>query len=73
MADPHLRARGVIVELEHPAAGLVRSIANPVRLSQTPVSYRLPPPMLGQHNAEVLIELGYEPSEVEELETRGVI
>ena len=73
LADPHLRARGVIVELEHPAAGLVRSIANPVRLSQTPVSYRLPPPMLGQHNAEVLIELGYEPSEVEELETRGVI
>ena len=73
LADPHLRARGIIVELEHPAAGLVRSIANPVRLSQTPVSYRLPPPMLGQHNAEVLIELGYEPSEVEELETRGVI
>ena len=73
LADPHLRARGIIVELEHPAAGLVRSIANPVRLSQTPVSYRLPPPMLGQHNTEVLIELGYEPSEVEELETRGVI
>lgn len=71
--DPHVRARGVIVELEHPAAGLVRSIANPVHLSETPVSYRLSPPMLGQHNAEVLAELGYGPADVARLETDGVI
>ena len=71
--DPHVRARGVIVELEHPAAGLVRSIANPVHLSETPVSYRLPPPMLGQHNAEVLAELGYGPAGVTRLEAEGVI
>ncbi len=71
--DPQVRARGVIVELEHPAAGLVRSIANPVRLSETPVSYRLPPPMLGQHNAEVLAELGYDPADVTRLKAGGVI
>jgi crotonobetainyl-CoA:carnitine CoA-transferase CaiB-like acyl-CoA transferase len=71
--DPHIQARGVIVELEHPAAGLVRSIANPVHLSETPVSYRLPPPMLGQHNAEVLVELGYGLEKVAELETQGIL
>ena len=71
--DPHVRARGVIVELEHPAAGLVRSIANPVRLSETPVSYRLPPPTLGQHNAEVLAELGYGLADVARLEADGVV
>ena len=73
LSDPHIRDRGVIVELEHPAAGLVRSIATPVRLSETPVSYRLPPPILGQHNAEVLAELGYGPADVARLETEGVI
>lgn len=71
--DPHLRNRGVIVELEHLAAGTVRSIANPVRLSATPVSYRLPPPMLGQHNAEVLAELDYTSADVTQLEAQGVI
>jgi len=59
LSDPHLLARGVIVELAHPAAGLVRSIANPVHLSETPVTYRLPPPLLGQHNQEILEELGF--------------
>ena len=73
LTDPHIRDRGVIVELEHPAAGLVRSIASPVHLSETPVSYRLPPPILGQHNAEVLAELGYGPADVARLETEGVI
>jgi crotonobetainyl-CoA:carnitine CoA-transferase CaiB-like acyl-CoA transferase len=71
--DPQIQARGVIVQLEHPAAGLVRSIANPIRLSETPVSYRLPPPMLGQHNVEVLAELGYEFEKVAELEAQGVL
>ena len=71
--DPHIRDRGVIVELDHPAAGLVRSIANPVRLSGTPVSYRLPPPMLGQHNAEVLAELGSGSEDLARLEADGVV
>jgi crotonobetainyl-CoA:carnitine CoA-transferase CaiB-like acyl-CoA transferase len=71
--DPQVRARGVVVELEHPAAGLVRSIANPVHLSETPVSYRRPPPLLGQHNAEILAALGYDPADVARLEASGVI
>jgi len=71
--DPHVKARGMIVELEHPVAGLVRSLGNPVKLSATPAAYRLPPPTLGQHTAEVLGELGYGPEEVERLREDGVV
>ncbi len=73
LADPQLLARGMIVELEHPLAGLVRSIGNPVHLSETPVTYRLPPPLLGEHNEEILSALGYDAKQVEELREQGVI
>ena len=46
--DPQLIARRVVVEIEHAGIGLARSIANPMRMSETPVSYRLPPPVLGR-------------------------
>jgi crotonobetainyl-CoA:carnitine CoA-transferase CaiB-like acyl-CoA transferase len=58
LQDPQTVSRGLIVQLEHPALGEVRSIANPIRFSQTPVSYRLPPPLLGEHTAEILASLG---------------
>jgi crotonobetainyl-CoA:carnitine CoA-transferase CaiB-like acyl-CoA transferase len=73
LADAQLLARGMIVELEHPLAGLVRSIGNPVHLSETPVTYRLPPPLLGEHNEEVLSALGYDAGQVEGLKEQGVI
>jgi formyl-CoA transferase/CoA:oxalate CoA-transferase len=73
LADPQILARGMIVELEHPLAGLTRSIGNPVHLSETPVTYRLPPPLLGEHNGEVLSALGYDTRQVEGLREQGVV
>jgi formyl-CoA transferase/CoA:oxalate CoA-transferase len=73
LTDPQLVARGMIVELEHPLVGVVRSLGNPVHLSQTPVSYRRPPPLLGEHNQEVLSSLGYSQEEIGALEAEGVI
>jgi crotonobetainyl-CoA:carnitine CoA-transferase CaiB-like acyl-CoA transferase len=58
LQDEHLVSRGMIVELEHPLIGLVRSIGNPVRMSSTGVSYRRHPPRLGEHNAEIRAEAG---------------
>ena len=56
--DAQTSARGLVVQIEHPALGAVRSIANPIKFSSTPVTYRLPPPRLGEHTAEVLRDLG---------------
>jgi crotonobetainyl-CoA:carnitine CoA-transferase CaiB-like acyl-CoA transferase len=74
-ADPQVEARGVVVHMPH--AGTPRGvdvIANPVRLSETPPDYRLPPPLLGQHTDEVLGErLGFDAAKLAALRRNGVI
>jgi crotonobetainyl-CoA:carnitine CoA-transferase CaiB-like acyl-CoA transferase len=71
--DPQALARGVIVEIEHPTLKMVRSIANPVRLSSTPVLYRLPPPLLGEHNREILAGLEYSREEIDSAFRDGAV
>lgn len=67
LSDAQTLARKMIVQIEHPALGLARSIGNPIKFSETPVSYRLPPPMLGEHTNEILQGLGYSEKEVREM------
>jgi formyl-CoA transferase/CoA:oxalate CoA-transferase len=62
--DPQALARGLIVEIKHPTLDIVRSIANPVRMSSTPVLYRLPPPLLGEHSHEILQSLSYSSEQI---------
>jgi len=59
LSDAQTLARGLIVQLEHPSLGQARSIANPINFSDTRVSYRLPPPLLGEHTEQILQSLGY--------------
>ena len=73
LAEAQVLARGLVVELEHPLLGTIRSLGSPMKLSGTPVSYRLPPPLLGEHTGEILQELGYDENAVAELRGRGVV
>ena len=73
-ADPHVQARGLKQSLAHPLADAAPFVANPIRLSETPVQYRSPPPLLGQHNREVLSNfLGMSDAEIDGLIARGVV
>jgi crotonobetainyl-CoA:carnitine CoA-transferase CaiB-like acyl-CoA transferase len=65
--DAQTLARNMIVQLEHPALGVARSIGNPIKFSETPVSYRLPPPLLGEHTSQVLRGLGYSEEEARDM------
>lgn len=69
LSHEQLLARGMVVELEHPALGAIRAIGNPMMLSETPVTYRRPAPLLGEHTAEILAELGLTEREIEVAET----
>jgi formyl-CoA transferase/CoA:oxalate CoA-transferase len=57
LQDEHLIARGMIVELEHPLLGVVKSLGNPIHLSREAPTYRRYPPRLGEHNHEIREEL----------------
>lgn len=72
-ADPQVRARDMVVETEHPVAGVVRNIGIPIKLSETPGAFRRPAPTLGQHTDEVLSELGVSDERVAELRAAGVV
>ena len=55
--DPHIKAREMMIELEHPVAGHLKMAGVPVKMSATPGAVEKPAPMLGQHTAEILKEL----------------
>src|SRR3954451_20831156 len=72
--EPQVKARGIRVELDHPVAGKLPTVASPMRFSATPVEYRGAPPVLGQHTDEVLGQLlGKSGADIARLRASGVI
>jgi crotonobetainyl-CoA:carnitine CoA-transferase CaiB-like acyl-CoA transferase len=73
-ADPQVKERAMVRTWPHPIKPDLRLVASPIKLSRTPVREDLPPPMLGQHTAQVLQEvLGWSPEQVGALRAQGVI
>ena len=71
--DPQVLARSMMVDIPHPKVPDLRVTGSPLKLSETPPSVRHHPPLLGQHNEEVLLELGYDSSKIAHLREKGVI
>jgi crotonobetainyl-CoA:carnitine CoA-transferase CaiB-like acyl-CoA transferase len=63
----------MIVEMQHPAAGTIRALANPLHLSGTPARVDRVPPRLGEHGDEVLAEIGYDARRISRLREQGVV
>ena len=70
--DPQVAARNMILQLPHPAAGIVREFGPPFK-SLHDRTMHSPPPLLGEHTEEVLASLGYAPVQVEELRRAGIV
>jgi crotonobetainyl-CoA:carnitine CoA-transferase CaiB-like acyl-CoA transferase len=73
-SSPQVLHREMLIEVEHPTAGTVRMAGLPLKLSATPASVRLAPPVLGQHSEEILRSwLKMEESEIADLKGTGII
>ena len=74
LADPQSLARGMVMEMPHPTAGMLQMLGFPLKLTDTPLTARQPPPLLGEHSAEVLQSvLGMDAAAIARLRADGII
>ncbi|MFC1886644.1 CaiB/BaiF CoA transferase family protein [Thermodesulfobacteriota bacterium] len=71
--DPHFIHREMVVELDHPEAGKVKQLGIPIKLSDTPGRIARFAPKLGEHNEEILLDLGYSKEDMARMRAAGAI
>jgi len=71
--DPQIKARNMIIEMNHPIFGKIQNITCPIKYSRTPLGIRSLAPKLGQHTTEILKDLGYTKEEIRVFRKKGVI
>ena len=73
MADPHVRARELVVETDHPTLGRIQTLGTPIKLSETPLAPGRPAPRLGEHTDEILGDAGFGADEIAALRRAGAV
>lgn len=73
LADPQVRHNQMIVDVDHPSAGTVRSVGSPLRVDRRPARSEVPAPRLGEHSGRILAELGADPAVVATLVRSGAV
>ena len=73
MSDPHFTERGCFIEVDHPFMGRVKTLGRPFIMEKTPWQFRMPAPLLGQHNEEVYGRLGYSQEDMVTLKQQGIL
>ena len=70
---PQIIASEILIETDHPVAGRLRQTRTPARFEGTPTEIRQGAPRLGEHNLEILTELGFDETEIDALRAKGAI
>ena len=73
LSDPQVQFRNMVVEIPHPEVPDLKVPGSPLNLTATPPTFRRHPPLLGQHNEEILTEAGYNQDQIRDMRERGVI
>ena len=73
VSDPQVKARDMVIEVDHPKAGRVKALGHPVKFSETRAEFKRPAPLLGEHTREVLKGLGYDDARIDALAKEGAI
>jgi crotonobetainyl-CoA:carnitine CoA-transferase CaiB-like acyl-CoA transferase len=73
LENEHTIARDMVIEIDHPVAGRVKSLGSPIKLSKMPLNGVRPAPLVGQHTDEALGEMGISPERIAALREQGVV